>query len=130
MPQAINLVIKNAAAIDKTFALNTPAAGDSGVAEWALKEGLISSVFPKLTASARRTGNNSRKVSIKLRVPSSYVNTTTNLPVVGSAFEANVEATVPDDYPEAMKDDAVAFTANAIATALFKSMIRDGLPAT
>lgn len=130
MPQATNLVIKNAAAVDKTFILNTPAAGDNGVAEWALKEGLIASVFPKLTASARRTGNSSRKVSLKFRLPSSYTDTNTNLPKVGVGFEVNVEASVPDDYPEALKDDAVAYTANIIANALIKSMIRDGLPAT
>lgn len=130
MPQAVNLTIKNAAAVDKTFSLNAPAAGDNGIAEWVLKEGLISSVFPKLTAQARRTGNNSRKCIVKFRFPSSYVDTNTNLPKVGSAFEGNVDVTVPDDFPEAMKDDGVAYLSNAIATSLFKAMFRDGLPAT
>lgn len=130
MPQATNLVVKNAAAVDKTFTLNTPAAGDAGVAEWVLKEGLVSSVFPRLTASARRTGRNSRKCAIKLRLPMSYTDTNTNLPKVGVAFEMNMDVSVPDDFPESMKDDAVAYASNIIATALIKSMIRDGLPAT
>lgn len=130
MPAAINLVVKNNALVDKTFTLNSPASGDGGVAEWVLKEGLISSVFPRLTASAVKTQNASRKVSIRFRLPSSFTDTNTNLPKVGAAFEFNGTASVPDDFPESLKDDAVAYTANIIAHALIKSMVRDGLPAT
>ncbi len=132
MPQAANLVINNGAGtpVAKTFELNSPASGDGGVAEWALKEGVISSIFPKVTAQARRTGNNSRKTSIKLRLPSSYTDTVTGLTKVGSAFELNIEASVPDDFPEALKNDAAAFSANLVANAIIKAMIRDGLPAT
>jgi hypothetical protein len=129
MPSAINLTIKNAAAVDKTFTLNTPAAGDNGVAEWVLKEGLVSSVFPKLTAVARRTGNSSRKASFKFRYPSSYTDANTGLPKVGAGFEANIEVSVPDEFPEALKDDAVAYVVNVVANSVIKSMMRDGLPA-
>lgn len=132
MPQATDLVINNGAGtpVAKTFTLLAPAAGDNSVAEWALKEGTIASVFPRITASARRTGNASRKVQLKIKLPSSYTDTVTGLTKVGSGFEFDCSASVPDDFPEALKNDAVAFTANAIAHALIKSMIRDALPAT
>lgn len=130
MPQATDLVIKNAAAADKTFALIAPAAGDASIAKWALKEGTISTVFPTITAEARATGNQGRKVRVRLRIPSSYVETTTGLTHVGPAFEANVEVSVPDAFYETLKNDAVAYTANLVNTTLVKAMIRDALPAT
>lgn len=130
MPQATNLVIKNAAAVDKTFALLTPAAGDKGIAEWALKEGLISSIFPRLTAEAHRTNNASRKANLKLRVPSSYTDAVTGLTKVGSSFEAHISVSVPDDFPEALRDDAAAFVTNGLKTTLLTALIRDAYPAT
>lgn len=132
MPQATDLVINNGAGtpVAKTFTLLAPAAGDNSVATWALKEGTISSVFPRLSCLAKATGNQSRKAQIKLKVPSSYTDTVTGLTKVGSAFEADIYATVPDDFPESLKNDAVAFTVNALQQALFKAVIRDGLPTT
>lgn len=132
MPQATDLVINNGATtpVAKTFTLLAPAAGDNSVANWALKEGSISSVFPRLSCLAKTTGNQSRKAQIKLKVPSSYTDSVTGLTKVGSAFEADIYATVPDDFPESLKNDAVAFTVNAMQLALFKAVIRDGLPTT
>lgn len=131
MPQATDLVIKNGAGTDKTFNLLTPAAGDGGIAEWALKEGTISSVFPMITASAGKSQNRtSRVLKLKLYVPSSYTDAVTGLTNVGSRAEVNVSVTVPNDFPEAKKDDFVAFFKNGVATVLLQSMIRDALPAT
>jgi hypothetical protein len=130
MPQATDLVLKNGAAVDKTFTLYAPAAGDQSVATWKLKEGTIASVFPLITTSARSTGNASRKSEGKLRLPSSYTDTVTGLTKVGSAFEFNFSASVPDDFPEALKNDATAFAKNLIAHALIQAMMRDGQPTT
>jgi hypothetical protein len=130
MPQAEDLVIKNAADADKTFSLLAPAAGYNSVAEWALKEGTISSVFPRITALARPTGNSSKKSQIKLKIPSSYTDSVTGLTKVGSGFEADLSVSVPDDFPEALKNDAVAYTVNMIANAVLKAVFRDGSPAT
>lgn len=132
MPQAADIVLNNGAGtpVAKTFSLYSPAAGDNSTAVWALKEGVISSIFPRITASARATGNNSRQVQIKLRIPSSYTDTVTGLTKVGSAYEVNATISVPNDYPEALKNDAVAFTQNLMANAIMKSCYRDGLPAT
>lgn len=130
MPAAVDLVLNNAAAVAKTFALQVPAAGDGSIAKWALKEGTIASVFPIVTASARQTGNSSRLMQGKLRIPSSYTDTVTGLTKVGSGFEFNFTATVPEDYPEALKNDAIAFAKNLIANAVMQACIRDALPAT
>lgn len=131
MPQATDLVINNGAGtpVAKTFTLLTPSAGDGSIAEWALKEGAISSVFPRITSSAARTGNGSRKMQVKLRVPSSYTDSVTGKTLTGSAFEFNGTVSVPDDFPEALKNDAVAFTWGLLSTTLVKSMMRDATPA-
>lgn len=133
MPQAVDLVVANGAAVNKTFTLLSPASGFNSVAEWALKEGAISSVFPRFTASAKTTRNakgNGKGVSLKLRIPSSYVDASSGLTMMGSAFEFNGSVTVPDDFPEALKADAAAYVKNVVATALVQAMIKDGLPAT
>ncbi len=131
MPQATDLIINNGAGtpVAKTFTLLTPSAGDGSVAEWALKEGSISSVFPRITSSAQRTGNGSRNAKVKLRIPSSYTDTVTGKTIVGSAFEFNGTASVPDDFPEALKNDAVAFVKNLMAHVLIQAMVRDATPA-
>lgn len=132
MPQAIDIVLKNGASspVDKTFTLYAPAAGDNSFANWRLKEGAISSVFPRVAMLARPTGRNARKSIIKLQIPSSYTDTVTGLTKVGSAFDMEVNVTVPDDFPESLKNDAVAFAANLMNHALTKGVIRDGQPAT
>lgn len=132
MPQAVDLVLKNGAAtpVDKTFTLMAPAAGEASWANWRLKEGPISSVFPRIAMLARENASrNARKSQIKLQIPSSYTDTVTGLTKVGSAFDVSIECTVPNDFPEALKNDAVAFTANLVNHVLTKAVIRDGVPA-
>lgn len=137
MPQATDLTLKNGAStpVDKLFKLISPAAGFGALAEWALKEGSISAVFPRITAMVReaqkKAGRSSSKISQhRIRVPSSYLDTVTGQTMVNSAFEANITITVPDDYPEASKADAVAFTKNYVNHALFADMVKDGAPAS
>ena len=130
MPQATDLVIKNAAGTNKTFALITPASGDGGVARWALKEGTISSVFPAITASATSTSRNARNAHIKIHVPSSYTDSVTGLTNVKGGPEANIKVAMPNDFPEAMKPDWVAYVVGAVNTALTQAIIKDATPAT
>ena len=130
MPQATDLTIKNANDVDKTFTLLTPASGYASLAEWALKEGATSVVYPTLSLAAHKTKNRSRKVAIKSRKPATYTSVATGLPVVASVFEVNVTASVPDDFPDDQKDDAVAYATNALRTALIMACMRDGLPGT
>jgi hypothetical protein len=132
MPQAVDIVINNGAGtpVAKTFTLYAPSAGDNSVATWKLKEGTIGSVFPFITTSTRSTGNQSRKLQMKLRLPSSYTDSVTGLTKVGSAYEFDASVSVPDDFPEALKADAVAFAKNLMAHALITSMMRDAQPAT
>lgn len=130
MPQATNLVVKDAANVDKTFTLLAPAAGNGGIAEWALKEGTVSVVFPRFTAMATPNSNKARVAKLKLRLPSSYVDSITSLTNVGPAIEFNVSVTVPDGYPETKKDDCVAYFSNLMNNALVKSVLRDAVAAT
>jgi hypothetical protein len=133
MPQAADIVIDNGAAtpVAKTFTLLTPAAGDGSSARWALKEGTISVVFPKIEVSARKNaGANARKALVSITVPSSYTEAATGLTAVGSSAVFNGSATIPDDFPEALKNDFVAFVVNGVANAIVKACLRDGLPAT
>lgn len=132
MPTATDLIIKNGAAmpVDKTFTLLTPAAGDNSSAQWALKEGTISAVFPTLEISTRRnSANSARKCLITLKVPSSYTIAATGLTAVGSAAVFNCTVTIPADYPEARKADFQAFVTNVVNDALVKACIRDAYPA-
>lgn len=132
MPAAVDIVINNGAGtpVAKTFTLQSPAAGYNSVADWALKEGTIGAVFPRISCLAKVTGNKSKQSQWKLRVPSSYTDTVTGLTRVGSAFEVNITTSVPDDFPEALKADAVAFLSNLAAHALFKAEVRDATPTT
>lgn len=133
MPTATNITVNNGATptpVAKTFTLVSPASGDGGIAQWALKEGQISAVFPTLTASATKTGNGSRKLQIKFRLPSSYTDTVTGLTNVGAAAEMNVTFSVPNVLPESLKGDWVAFATNLLSSTLVKEMIRDAYPAT
>lgn len=130
MPSATNLVVKNAALADKTFTLLTPAPGYGSPAEWALREGATSVVYPFFTLAAHKTSNRSRKVAVKTRVPAVYTSITTGLPVVSSNLEFNGTLSVPDDFPDSQKDDAIAYVVNVLTTTLVKSCLRDGLPAT
>lgn len=130
MPQAANIVVKNATNVDKTFTLLAPAAGFGSVAEWALKEGATAVVWPSFTLSAHKTSQNSRRVPFKVRVPATYVSVATGLPVVSSYMELNGTITVPDSFPDDQKDDAVAYMTGLVNSSLVKSCLRDALPAT
>lgn len=130
MPQATDLTVKNGANVDKTFTLTAPAAGMGGIAMWALKEGTISAVFPTLTARAVTNGNDVNHLRVKFELPSSYTDTVTGLTNVGTGVLMDANFRVPSDFPEALKNDYVAFAVNLLNTALLKAMIRDGLSAT
>lgn len=132
MPQATDLVVKNGAStpVDKTFTLISPAAGDGGIASWALREGVISSVFPTFTTMARATAANSRQVRVKYRQPSSYTDAVTGRTLVASGAEMNVTFSIPNDFPEALKADYVAFSLNLLTTPLVRAQIRDAFSAT
>lgn len=137
MPQAVDITLKNGAPtpVSKTFTLLAPAAGFGSAAEWALKEGTISSVFPRITSSVRaakkvsgRAG--SKVIETKIVVPSSFTEAVTGLTSVGSRFESVTRTTVPDDFPENLVADAVAFSANLAVDSLMKAIIANRSPAT
>lgn len=130
MPQAADIILKNNAGTDKTFTVYTPAAGDGSWAQWRLKEGAVSTAFPSIAAMARATPNVARKAQVKLQIPSSYVDAASGLTITGPKFDFEARVTVPDNFPENMKNDAIAYVKNLVAHAIIQAMLRDGLSAT
>lgn len=133
MPQATDIVVNDGLAtpVARTFALITPAGGDGSPALWQFKSGANSSVFPSIQLSARPNASKTgRKVDYTIKVPSAVVNSTTGTTTAGPAMVANVTVTVPNDFPEAGKNDAVAFISNVALHALIRQCIRDGVSAT
>lgn len=132
MANATDLVVNNGAStpVEKTFTLISPSAGDGGLAMWALKEGTISTVFPRFTASARSVNGRARSAKFKVTMPASYTDSVTGLTSVNSRGELIVTVNIPDEFPEALKDDFVAFSTGLLSTAYVKSLMRDALSAT
>lgn len=129
MPQATNITVKNASNVDKTFTLLTPAAGDQGVAQWALKEGASMITFPQLSVVTQRKPS-SRSIRVKFFVPVISTDTITGVDSVRNRAEANLSLAIPLDFPESNKDDLVAYLTNLLSSSLMKSALRDALPLT
>lgn len=129
MPQATDIVVKNGTNVDKTFTLIAPAAGYGAAAQWSLKEGTISAVFPTLRATAT-TDTSKNGLHLNFYVPASYTDSVTGLTVVKNRAEVNIKVAIPKDFPENRKDDWVAFVSNIVNHSLIKAMVRDATPAT
>lgn len=129
MPQAENITVKNGNNDDKTFTLLSPAAGDGGMASWALKEGVNSNTFPTLLVTTTRAADR-RNLHIRFYFPSVYTDASTGLTVVKNRAEVNLKAAIPNDFPELSKDDWVAFVCNLIGSTQMRATIRDALPNT
>lgn len=127
MPQAQNLTINNAAAVAKTFTLYAPAPGDTGNAVWKLKEGADARYFPTLTIGTK-VSSQARKLTLRFRVPRDPLSGDNGGPAA-SCFAA-VDVTVPDQFPESMRNDWVAFLANILNNADVKAAVRDAVPLT
>lgn len=126
MPNAANIIVQDALEADCLFEVLTPSGGDGGVARYALKRGAAPVAFPSMTVVARPTTNASRKTSVKVHVPHTYTDPVTGLLKKGPAFELNIEASMPDAFPEDARDDAVAFGVNLAASPLMRQVFRDG----
>lgn len=127
MPQAADLVINNGAGtpVAKTFTLIFPAAGIGGTALWELQEGGNSSVFPSLSAILRPDPSIKGYSSVfKWNYPQSYTDADTSLVKSGSKAEAILTVKMPDDWPEAEKNNFVAYIVNGVALAPVKAFLR------
>lgn len=131
MPSATNLVVKNGAATptDVTFTLLSPAAGDGGVAEWALKQGMSSQEWVRFTQSAHKTPKG-RVLKRKLKVPVAYIDASTGLSVVYGYAEVNTTVSLPAFFPESQKAHLVAYDVNLSAHPLMKECEADASNAT
>lgn len=129
MPQATDLALKNGAAVSKTFSLAQPASGTSS-ALWYLREGANPSVYPNIEMSSQKGATNAtRKVKLTVRVP---VPTTDSTGATRSAaaMTFDISAAVPDIVPDSIRDDAIAFVSEAMASTLIKSSFKVGFAPT
>lgn len=129
MPQAKNIIVKDAANVDKTFTLMAPAAGDDSLATFRLKQGASSVVFPTLSVSTSAKPS-SRNLHLKFTIPSAYTDPTTGQPFVKNRAEMNLRLAIPNDFPEAAKGDLVAYIVNIIGHADIRAALTDCVPLT
>lgn len=131
MPAATNIVVKDAALVDRTFELASPASGDGSWATWMYKKGNFAVAYPRYLMRAQpnaaRTG---RKVELRFKYPQSFIDTASGLPTITATFDAVSTVTIPDNLSELEKPDAVAFFVNAFTNALVKAVFTSGQPAT
>lgn len=129
MPQMTDVVISDSVPTARTYQMVSP--GSFGVrSDWVYKNGVVSTVFPRISALATRVDNQAQKLLLKFSMPSSYVDAATGLTKAGTTAWVEVRVTMPDAFPEALRNDFQAFTANMVNHTLIKAMIRDALPAT
>lgn len=125
MPQAQNIVLKNAAGVAKTFTLATPAAGQNP-AVWFLQEGANRTVWPKLECSSSGSGSTgARKVKWTLTVPAAVVDATGTTRASAKQFSA-LDHTTPALVSDGVTSDAIAFQESLAADALYKETISTG----
>lgn len=128
---ATDLTVKNKAGLDKIFKLLSPSAGLGAIATWFLREGPISSVFPSLTTSANRNPKSRIDTAqVKFKLPSSYTDSVTGLTNVGSHAEMTVNVRIPQDFPEALRDDFETLSLNLLSTDMVRDLIRNCAPNT
>lgn len=128
---ASNLVVKNAAGVDKTFTVRIPAAGDKSVAEWAdLTSGTSPNVQNVITYMTERNGNAARKGHFKVVVPVPFTSPDTGLVEKVSRWEAICHVTVPDNCPDTVCADGAAYIGNALALTIVKALTARAVPAT
>lgn len=131
MPQQSAIVVKDVdGTTDVTFATITPAAGNGGVAEWALKEGGSPAGYVKLTLVSDRTGVPGRRNRMKMQVPVSWVDADTGLRIRGKFVEFDGTFTVPDEVPDAVRARAQALIGNVVKSAHMVACNTDAEPST
>lgn len=131
MPQASNITVKNAAGTDVIYQVITPASGDGSTAIWQNKDGLTPKQFRTITAESRRgPSGKTRNLTVRVINPQSYVDPVSGLPVFTPSPVFKLEVTVPDEYPEASRDDFVTLSTSVLSSDMIKSLIRDAYPAT
>lgn len=127
MPQAATYAVNNGAGtpVSKTFTLVAPAAGVGGTAQWELQEGAIPGAFVQSSAVLRNDPSIKGQSSVmKIKYPSSYVDSTTSLTLIGPTAEAVVTIKMPDAFPEDQKANFVAYIVNTVQVAIWKEFLR------
>lgn len=129
MAAITNLVIKNAALVDKTFAIQSGQQGNTLPASWLEKTSEYFAGYVKLTSLLRRAPKASKHiVSLKLAMPKLAIvgiagNGSQPSPSASSVGYATVEFHIPDNFGATERADLVAYAANALTFALVKNQV-------
>lgn len=117
MPQATNLTINDGQTtpVARTFTLITPGA-DGEFARWRAKLTGFAYSDPTMRFRARVSEGPkpARKADVQWKIPYSTLNATTGIRDVHSTVEFNGSLTMPDNFPENMRPDAIAYIRNGM----------------
>lgn len=125
MPQAQNIVLKDATGTDCTFVLATPASANSP-AVWYYQDGANRSVWPKLECSSAKSGSgDGRKVKWTLTTPEVAIDSQGVARSVAKQFSA-LDHTTPALVSAGVTDKQVAFLESLAATSLYQDTVVTG----
>lgn len=133
MPNITAITAKNAANVDVTFDVVSPAQGDGTPAIWAATAlSGVSIGRPYATLVSRwNASRNARKVLPALIVPYTVVDPTTGLTKVVAKVEfRGGEMTSPVTVPDTFKNDAVAYWQSLNSSTLWKECFKSGYSAS
>lgn len=132
MPQAADIIVKNAANVDVKFELVTPSGGDGSAAIWQLTSAATSSLArPRAEMISRPNADKTaRKVLTSLVVPYAVTDSATGLQrIAGNVTIRNGELTAPRAIPDDVIANAVAYWAGLNASTLWKDCYKSGYAA-
>lgn len=130
MPSITNITLKDSANADVLFTAIT-GGNEANFAQWLNKVGATPMSFPLILARGGQNGpKTARKGEIRIKVPYVAVSPETGLPTLVSTYDVSIVATVPDSFPESMRDTAAGFVGQLLSHVIPKAVIRDGYPVT
>lgn len=128
MAQATNLTVKKAdGTTDVTYTVQIASGGDKSPAVWQqLAAGAAPAERPSFQVDSAWNGAKSaRRIHARMEFPFTVTDTDGQTTIVNRVlYDAN--AVIPQNVPDSIASEAVAQTANLLATALIKSSFSSG----
>lgn len=128
MPQATNIVVKNAANTDVTFAVLAPAAGDNSSAVFRHESAANRDLRSTLAIRSRGGNAGVRRVEGTVSVP--VVRAVDGVDTKKGNIPVDFSIAVPNIVTDDEIEDAVVVATNLIASALIRSCMQSGYAPT
>lgn len=132
MPNMANITLKNSAGVDVTAVKLTPSAGDNVAAQWRIEDLALAPAFrPVLQLVSRwNAARDARRLEYRIVTPDARVfpaaDTTT---LVGKVLSTGSHV-VPQVLSTEVSDDASAYLASFISSALVQESLKSGFAPT